>query len=330
MTTPTLAVSSGGINYGGPIRMKATATEGGNTGPDDATLQKYLSGSQRDAYEAVNNLFTSYGLGSLAPKIFDYIQKGYSADTVGILLQNTDEYKQRFQGNELRKAAGLPVLSPAEYLATEQSYRQIMRQSGLPAGFYDQPSDFNQFIGKDVSPTELKGRVDLATQATSLANPSYKEALQKMYGLNDSHIAAYFLDPDRATPVLQKQAAAAQIGSEALRRGLQVNTSAEEQYAMAGVTQQQAAQAYSQIAQELPAYSNIAGSFGERIGQATLEQAILGPAGATSTGTTTPSGGPIETAQAKLERLASWNRARSEGRAAAGAGGVAAITAGQI
>src|SRR5690349_7714130 len=233
-------------------------------------LEDTLSGEQRNAYEALNNLFSGYGLGSLAPKIFDYIQKGYSADTVAILLQDTPEYKQRFAGNEERRKAGLPVPSPAEYLSVESSYRQIMRQGGLPPGFYDQPADFNQMIAKDLSPSELKQRVDMASQASVLANTSYKKALEEMYGIDQSHLTAYFLDPDRAVPLLQKQAASAAIGAEAIKRGFQPSKESED-YATAGVTAQQAAAAYGQMAAEMPDYQKIAAQYGEGVSQFEME-----------------------------------------------------------
>lgn len=271
-----------------------------------------LSGPQRDAFSAVNNLFTSYGLGSLAPKIYSYIQNGYSADTVSILLQDTPEYKQRFAGNDLRQAKGLPVLSPSQYLQTESQYRQIMQEAGLPTGFYDQPADFNQFMANDVSPSELKSRVDLANQATNLASPALKQALKGMYGIDDSGITAYFLDENRAVPELQKQAVAAQIGAEALQRGLQISSHAMD-YAAAGVTQAQAAKAYGQIATQLPQYQQFSSLFGENVTQSDFESALLGD-NAPQEGST--QAGPLpETAEAKLTRLASWNRAQSEGKA---------------
>src|SRR5690242_4086464 len=73
---------------------------------------KLLTGSNRDAVMALETLFKSYGLESLAGKIYSYVKHGYSADTISILLQDTPEYKQRFKGNEARVKAGLPVLSP--------------------------------------------------------------------------------------------------------------------------------------------------------------------------------------------------------------------------
>lgn len=210
---------------------------------------RLLSGGARDAYMALNALFSQYGLGSLAEKIFDYVKNGYGADTISILLQDTPEYKKRFAANEARTKAGLPVLSPAEYISVENSYRQIMRQSGLPEGFYDTNSDFTKFISSDMSPTELQGRVDLATQATALANPSFKAALQQM-GLSQGELAAYFLDQERALPILQRSAATAAIGAEALQRGLAFDQSYAQDLATAGVSREQAAQGYAKIADE--------------------------------------------------------------------------------
>jgi len=213
---------------------------------------KLLTGASRDAYMALNTLFTGYGLGTLASKIYDYVKNGYSSDTISILLQDTPEYKARFAGNVARQKAGLPVLSPADYLSTEDSYRQIMRQAGLPTGFYDSTDDFTNFIGTDVSPTELQSRVDLASQATATANPAYKEALQQM-GLDTASITAYYLDPTASLPILQKQAATAAIGSEALQRGFNFDQQYAENLATSGITQSQAA----------ATYSNIAGQFGQ-------------------------------------------------------------------
>lgn len=243
--------------------------------PPSTNYADQLQGTQRDAYLAVTNLFKSYGLESLAPKIYDYIKNGYSGDTISILLQDTPEYKTRFAGNEARRAAGLPVLSPGQYLSTEASYKQIMQAAGLPAGFYDQPSDFTTWIGKDVSPTEIQSRVDLATQATVLSNPSYRQALNQM-GIKDSELTAYFLDPTKALPHLQKAAATAAIGAEALNQGLTFNQQYAEQLANQGISKQQAQQGYSNIKQNLQSYQNLANIYGgEQYTQQTGEQAVF-------------------------------------------------------
>ncbi len=237
--------------------------------------EKLLTGETRDAYLAINSLFKSYGLESLAGKIYEYVKNGYSGDTISILLQDTDEYKTRFAGNQERIKAGLPVLSPAEYLATEASYRQIMQQAGLPVGFYDTPGDFAGWIGKNVSPSEIQSRVDLATQATVLANPSYRQALNQI-GISDGQLTAYFLDPTKALPNLQKTAATAAIGSEAIQQGLAFNQSYAEQLALSGVTASQARQGYQQVAQELGTLTNIGSMYGEEWTQQEGAEAVFG------------------------------------------------------
>ena len=269
--------------------------------------EKLLSGDNRDAYAAISSLFNSYGLGSLAGKVYDYVKNGYSSDTVSILLQDTKEYKERFAGNEARKKAGLPVLSAGEYLATEASYRQIMQSAGLPPGFYDTPSDFTSWIGKNVSPSEIQTRVDLATQATVLANPNYKKALNAM-GIADSDLTAYFLDQKKALPYIQKAAATAQIGAAALDQGMTYDQVYAGTLASKGITADQANQGYAQIAGEADTLNNLASIYGSTYTQREAEQATFeGNAAATK----------------KRGRLASQERGNFSGAAGTASGGLA-------
>jgi hypothetical protein len=236
---------------------------------------KLLSGANRDAFMALESVFKQYGLGSLAGKIYDYVKNGYSSDTISILLQDTKEYKTRFAANEARVKAGLPVLSPADYINTENSYRQLLRASGLPAGFYDSSSDFTGWIAKDVSPTEIQSRLDLATQATALASPFYKQALNQL-GIDDGHLAAHFLDSAKALPLLQKAAATAQIGAAALQQGLTFNKTYAEQLATTGVTADQAQQGYSQVANELQSMKELGNIYGSAWTQTESEGSVFG------------------------------------------------------
>src|SRR6266571_3282439 len=139
-----------GVNTGGP----------GVYTPPPSPLQgmiNSLSGSNRDAFVALETLFTQYGLGSLVNNIFNFIKQGYSQDTITLLLQDTPEYKQRFAGNAIRQKNGLAILSPADYLATEASYYQVVKAAGLPANFYNSTSDWVNWIGNDVSPGSGSG-----------------------------------------------------------------------------------------------------------------------------------------------------------------------------
>lgn len=269
--------------------------------------EKLLKGSERDAFMAVTALFKNYGLESLAGKIFEYVKNGYSADTIGILLQDTKEYKERFIGNEARKKAGLPVLNPADYLNTEAAYRQIMETAGLPKGFYDSNKDFADFIGKNVSPSEIQQRVDLAVQATALAPESYKKALKQM-GLSQGELIAYFLDEKKSMTILTKSAATARLGAEALEHGLAFDIGYAEGLAKAGISAEQAAQGYSSIADEMGTLSTLASLEGKRWTQREAERATFeGQTGATQ----------------KRRGLASQERGRFGGATGGARGGLA-------
>lgn len=269
-------------------------------------FEDQLSGPMRDAYGALKAKFSQYGLGSLSDRIFNYLKEGYSSDTIFLLLQETPEYKKRFAGNEARKKAGLPVLSPDEYLSVESSYRQILQAAGLPRGFYDQPADFVGWISRDVSPSEIQSRVDLATQATTFSNPHYRDALRQM-GISDKEVTAYFLDPNKALPILQKAAATAAVGAAAIQQGLKFDQRYAALLATEGVTAEEAQKGYAQIGQELPELSKLGEIYGEDYTQRDMEREVF-------------EGNPAPTA--KRRRLASQERAQFGGGTGAARAGL--------
>lgn len=295
ITIPPAAVPRSGGRPGSP--GGGEPAPGPPITPVPVNIEDMLKGEQRDAFVALKALFESYGLGTLAPKILEYVQQGYGADTIAILLQQTAEYKQRFAANEARRAAGMPVLSPQEYLATEEAYRQIMRQSGLPAGFYDQPNDFTNFLKADVSPTELKTRVDLATQAGALAPVEVKTALAQM-GIGQEAVNAYFLDPQKTTALIQKQLATAQVGAGALAAGLEFNQGRAEQLALQGVSAEEARTGFGAISGFLSEAQKLGQIYGQQYDQATAEAEVFEDSG---------------TAQGQRKRLASQERASFSG-----------------
>src|SRR5665647_1298145 len=199
-----------------------------------------LEGADRDAFVAITETLKAYGLETLAPAVLGFIQQGYSSDTVGVLLQQTDAYKTRFSANESRRQRGLPVLSPAEYLATEQSYRQVMSAAGLPIGFYDSPSDFRSFLENDVSPAEVQDRVQLATDEVSKLDPATRSAFEQWYSTGD--IVAYALDRKRSTEILDRQFRASQIAGAGTQQGVGLSRQFAEQIAQTGVDTEQARQ----------------------------------------------------------------------------------------
>lgn len=254
----------------------------GNVSPDQQLLNQLqgIPGSERDAYAALTTLFNSYGLGTLAPKILNYLQDGFGADTITVLLQQTPEYKARFAGNQQRIAAGLQVLTPAEYLSTEASYKQLLRQNGL-SDHFDNQSNFAEWIGKDVSPTELQDRVNMAVQATTQAPATVTQYFNQL-GIGTGDLAAYFLNDQNATPALQLKLNQAQIGGAALQQNLQISAADSLKYAKLGDTFQQAQSAYQRIADILPTAQKLSDIYKTQapVNQQTLEAQYLGSSGA--------------------------------------------------
>jgi hypothetical protein len=197
--------------------------------PQRPDLPGSLDPEQQNAYELLVSMLEDWGLGSLATAVLKFLQDGYTQDQISFLIQDTQEYKTRFAGNEARRAAGLAVLSPRDYLSVEAAYRQIMSSAGLPVGFYDQPSDFSEWIGKDVSPQEISSRVDMAVDAAQRLDQGTLTSFQDWYGVGANDLAAFFLDQDRALPHITKIAKAVKVGGAAYREGLAYGRERAEQ-----------------------------------------------------------------------------------------------------
>jgi len=236
---------------------------------------------QQSAKEVITDLLAQYGLEPLTQFVNDLIFKEDLMSGEAILSRIRSDkgtagetYWARFAGNKLRRNAGMNVLSEAEYLAMENTYRQIMRSAAIPANLFDKPDDLANLIGGDVSPQELSSRINDGYLAVSQANPEVVTQMRRLYGLQDGELAAYFLDPERTTPYLLRQARSAQIAGQAkLQAGQEITMGQAEQLATAGVTQEQAQQGFQTIAQSQELFNPLAGTTETTIG---VEEQIAG------------------------------------------------------
>lgn len=227
-TTGTPGAATGtfaGSTYAGKV------TTGGTRDPYSG-----LPTDQRNALTALRAQLDQYGLGSLADAVVGYVKQGYETTSLAYLVSQTPEYKARFAANDVRIKNGLAPLAPAEYLALERSYRSVLQSANLPNGFYDSHDDFKNLIAADISPQELQERADHAYKYTQSTDPSVRNTLMSYYGIDDQHLAAYFLDPTKAQNLLNKRALAAEIGGQAARQGLTVDRQHAEDYADLGKT----------------------------------------------------------------------------------------------
>ena len=203
-----------------------------------------------NAISVLTARFNQYGLGTLVPKIRDLAIAGATEATITLQLSETPEYKERFKANQERIKKGLAVLNPAEYLGLEDSYRQTLRAYGLKQ--FDSDEYVSQFLANDISAAELSSRVVTAVQRVQNANPAILATLRDYYGISNTDLVAYVLDPNQQFPKIERQVAAAEIGAAAKVQGIEAGVSVAEQLAAQGITQAQAQKGYATIADILP------------------------------------------------------------------------------
>jgi len=171
-------------------------------------------------------------------------------DDIGIQLRESAAFKERFSANELRRAANKPAYSVSQYLQLESSYRNTLLAAGMPADFYNTPEDFSNFIANDISPDEIKARVDQGYASVKNADPAIVNELKSLYGLDDSTLAAFFIDPSRTKDAVIRAARAAEVASQARQQaGISLGASAAELLVQQGVTQEEARTGFSEVAQ---------------------------------------------------------------------------------
>ena len=231
----------------------------GGTGNGDDADGEDVPEVTSDAKAALASVLRQYGLDSLSPVIWSKYAKGEFSidDEDSILFSIKDEqaYKDRFAANAARAARGLSELTPATYLSLEQTYRQTMAANGLPTGFYDTKEDFQKLIEGDVSVSELNTRLKDAYSLIQDADQTVINKLRTEYGIGDGDIVAYFIDPERARPLLasadyKRQAQASIFMARAQNMaGVNLQKNQAELLAQKGVTTAEAEKAFTTISQ---------------------------------------------------------------------------------
>jgi hypothetical protein len=122
-----------------------------------------------------------------------------------------------------------------------------MQSNGLPTGFYDQTDDFQRFIEGDVSPQELQSRIQQGYRRVRDADPEVRRQMRELYNVDDNALTAYFLDPERAQPLLERQARAAEIAARGREQGrMQLTAMQAEELAARGITPEEAQARFAQ------------------------------------------------------------------------------------
>ena len=306
---------------GGVVEVYQTMSDG----TQGSLIESYKDFGARDS---VMKMFENTGLGqAYIDSLMSTIDKVYEENIMPTDAQvlnsiyNSGAYKTRFAANEAIKkrmadGKGRPgdrLLTPYEYIQTEKAYEEILKEAGLPTGFYDQQEDFTNFIAMGVSTAELSDRVNIARNALNNADQGIKTALQDFYGLSNSDLTAYLLDKDRAMNVIdsrfkytteeaKKMYTSAEIGGAALRAGQMSDKAFAEEIFAAGKAGQ-AESAFQTAAAQQRDYKRLMGLYGETSSEQDLAREELALAGGTDV-------------TIKKKKLASQERAKFQQKSA--------------
>lgn len=267
----------------------------GGKGPRDPLP---FTGVQQSAFDLMAAVLKDYGLQTLTGALKRLILEGVTDQgTLSAQLQATDEWKTRFAGNEILRQKGLGVLSPAEYLSVERSYGQVLKNFGLPEGFYDDPADYAGWIGNSVSASELQQRASAYSDIANRQDPAVAKQLQSM-GMNRGDILAFIMDKDRAQPLIQRKYQKVVLGAAARRAGVASDNNYLGHLSDLGTTEADAIRGFGTVAENLQPTQTLAQIYGEDYTQNDLEREVFDA---------------DSTAAAKRKRLASQERASFSG-----------------
>lgn len=227
--------------------------------------------------DMIRQIYRDIGLGDIFETIIleqmvrDPSQSSREILNLGV-VQNSEAYKARFKANEARVANGGKALSPLEYVQLEKTYEQYMRQAGLPKGFYDSPDDFQDWIGKDVAASEVQGRVAMAADAYNTLqqnDPGQLQALSDMFGVGRDGVMAYFLDPDKAVSLLdkQQQLGAAKVAGAGNNFGVTTSKDQAMSLAAKGISEPEARERYRSVAADSESVSKLGSIYGDAISE---------------------------------------------------------------
>ena len=228
-----------------------------------------------NAFELLKNEFSRLGLADFAPLLEGYIKQDVDASVATILLESTDVYQKRFQGNLTRREKGLPELDMQSYINAEQEYRQLLKSNGLDA--LDNKDTYAALIGGDVSLNEAQDRIEKVYNKIDNADATLKNQINKyftQYGVSDptvqkQQVALAILGGQQTASTLQKSLQKAQLRAGAEFAGVTVGEAAieelQKQTSNVADVYGLAKQGFTTLAQTQPATEKLAQIYGEDI-----------------------------------------------------------------
>lgn len=181
----------------------------------------------------ITNMLHEWGLDALGEWAWKRFKETGSVDLLKMEMEDRAEYKARFAGRLALRAKGVQM-SEAEQIAYERSAHDLMRQAGMPAGFYNQWQDYTGLIANGVSVAELSQRVNDAFLKVTMSPPAVRAAMAEYYGAgSDSALAALALDTSKAAPAIMRQIGVGEAGGFLKQQNINIDKTLAESIAAA-------------------------------------------------------------------------------------------------
>jgi hypothetical protein len=285
----------------------------------DAKTQE-IKEKRESAYETLKTEFTKYGLGDdkFLSQVKNLILTGTPTSEATLKLRGTAEYAERFAGNQERLNSGKNVYDEATYLSLENQYRETFGAYGLNNLLGDTKTaqaKLAQYIGQDKSPLEIKKRVQMAVEQVQNRTDVRLMFAEYYPQITDKDLVSYFLEPKDTLASLESKVSIASIGSTAMRQGLVADIGTSQALSEMGVTEDQAAAGYKNVAAVLPDAQKLTAIEGGKYTQSEAEGAYLKN---------------LASEQRKLAKLAEREQARFTGSSGVNKSSLTSTTKGQL
>lgn len=286
----------------------------------DAKTQE-IQATRQSAYETLKTEFTKYGLGDDAflAEVKNLILTGTPTSEATLKLRATNEYAARFAGNQERLNSGKNVYDEATYLSLENQYRETFGAYGLDnllgPDKKTAQAKLAQYIGQDKSPLEIKKRVQMAVEQVQNRTDVRMMFAEYYPEITDKDLVSYFLEPKDTLASLENKVNIAKIGSTAMRQGLVSNITTAQELSEMGLSEEQAAAGYKNVATVLPDAQKLSAIEGNQYTQTEAEGAYLKN---------------MASEQRKLAKLAEREQARFTGSSGVNKASLAQTTKGQL
>lgn len=223
---------------------------------------------ETSGWEILRQIFRDNGLPELAD-IITQLAQDEGVDAGNIItekLRQTETYRQRFQGNTNRLAAGKSVLTEGEYLYQERQYESTMK--AYQAGGLATRNNFANFITNDVSPAELQSRFTNAytrVQNAVMSNDRpLVDELRRLYpGITDNEIANSLLLGNEGSEYLKGKIDIAEVKAAETETGV-TSTLGSSFLASQGINRAQARVGLSKTSEQKTGYEQASRMFGEQ------------------------------------------------------------------